>query len=368
MPSITLPTPAQAIAASITADPDHNNGIDVSQFAKQPEVEVEVEPKKPDTKVEEPPPSKPKTIADAASLSDDAPEPEKKVEVIEPTDEPREGEKPAQFIKRLKAERDEAKNRAKQFEEQASKKASASPEEITALRKEIADREALLEETAYERSAKFREQFAKPIEKAATSAKELISKFTETKGVYERAMALDGRERMEFLREHVEDAAATVFGQLAQVDALNKDKSEALASREEISKTLSSERENSETARILREFDGQRENLSKRLSPLRGENAESYWSQARSIIEGSADPETIKVAPVLAVLAPHYIELCKTQAAVIAKLEARIKEDGGDRAHVNGRGSDGAAKKELLTNGRLPSVKQVVGMQLRGEI
>ena len=357
---IAIPSIDSSVASSVAELRNPVLPPELAVHLKQPEAE---KPPEKAEKAPEPVKEPQRGLDDIAELNDDAPEP---VKALEPAaDEPREGEKPAAFIKRLKAEKDAALNTIKQLQEQANKKLTATPDEIAALRKEIEERDALLETTAFERTTKFKEQYVKPVEKAETSAKELIAKFTETKGVYERALALDGKDRAEYLSSELgESAAAVALVKLDRVDEAIKDRNEVLENRSEIANTLNAERENSETAKIVREFDGQREDLAKRLSPFRSENADQLWNQARSLITGEAERKTILSAAALAVVAPIYIQQNKALQAKVAALEARIAEDGADRAKIDGRGSEAAKTSGVIKNGKLPTIDEVIAAGL----
>jgi hypothetical protein len=360
----TIPSPSQSIAAMLSGNPDVAPLIVTAPVAEaETAAPAEVAEIIKDAPKEQAPPKA--GMADEALSDGIEPEPVKEVAAAE---EQREGEKPAQFIKRIKQELADARAQLKQAQEKTSKQPEATPAEIAALRKELAERDAVLEETAYERSRAFQEKFAKPLEKAETSAKEFIGKATESKGVFERALAMDANERAEYLETELGPVkAATAMMKLDAIDGLRQSKAETLANREEISRSLASERQNGETAQILQQFESQRESLAKRLSPLRGEGADAIWEQARSLITGDADQQTILAAAPLAVLCPHYINLCKTQQAEIATLKARIAEDGGDRAKIQGRGADKSdASSGFFRDGKPMSMAEVLKKQGAG--
>lgn len=364
----TIPSPAEAIASALL-NPDPaapliiGSQVETQQQEQQPE---KVETEKVETKVDEVPRQEaPKSLAESLSQGDVEPA---KVEEKKdaPADEPREGEKPAHFIKRLKQERADLAAQLKQAQDKLNTRVEASPDEIAALRKELSEREELLEMTAFERSRKYQESFAKPLDKAATAAKDLISKFTETKGVYERAMALDGRERLDFLKEHVEDAAGAVFDRMARVDEISAERNAALKDREQISKANAEERQNGETAQILNRFNATREQVTKQLPAFGGEKGEEMWSQAKSLIEGTANEADIYAAAPLAVWAARVaMPELKALRAENATLKARIKEDGADRATINGRGTDtGKEANGFFKDGRVMPLQDVLRSQL----
>lgn len=367
--ALTIPSPAASIAATL-ASPGTQAGFNVGSETTLDKDEIADLPlkgkdaaakelkKEPD----------PKTVAvrslTDSIVSDEVEDTKSEVKKADEPDEPRKDEKPAQFIKRIKQERDEARAQLKQAQEKASQRTEATPDEIAALRKELAERDQILEETAYEKSKAFRDQFKTPIDKASAGAKDLIAKFTDTKGVYEKAMALDGKERLEFLKEHLDDAAGTVFDRMARVDELTKDRDDALADREEIGKTLAKERESSATNEVVKAFDGMKEEIVGKLSAFRGEHGEAMLKQAKSLLTGDAAPADVVKAAYLAAVAPHYIGKVVELQKQVATLEARIKEDGADRAGINGRGTDGGEARSGIQNGKIPSVREHVGAQI----
>ncbi len=370
--ALTIPSPADAVKTSL-ANPGAQTGLNGAPETTLDQQEINDLPLKgkeaTHTKEEKADPE-PKTqsirsLSDTI-ISDDVPHGTKKEEVAVDDGKPRKGEKTADFIKRIEKERDDARNEAKQLRESTSHRAEAKPEELEALRKELSERESVIEETAFLKSKKCEEQFNKPIEKAVTSAKDLIAKFTDVKDVYQRAMALDGRERLEFLREHVEDAASTVFDRMARVDELSRDRDDALKNRAEITKTLADERTNTEQSQFLKDFDDDREDIAKKLSYYRGENAEALFKQARALVDGSAPPEDVRKAAYLAAVAPQYIAETVALRKEVATLKARIAEDGGDRATMNGRGGDngGDSVSNFNSDGRIKPMRELVTQQV----
>lgn len=373
-----VPSPAEAIAASI-ANPGTQasvnlNGSDAIDLSNQELADLPLKGKtqeathSKDDKAAPTPKTESIRTLSSEIQSDEVPAATEAKDVKEePTDEQRKDDKPAAYIKRLKQERDDARNEAKQIREKAAKHPEAAPEEIESLRKELAERDQILEETAYERTKAYKEKFTVPIEKTEKGTREMIANFTETKGVYEKAMALEGRERMAFLKEHVEDAASTVFDRMARIDELKADRDESLKNRAEISKTLASEREKSEQSEFLKSFDADREEVSKKLSPYRGENAESLFKQARSLVDGTANPEDVRKAAYLAAVAPHYIAQVVELSKKLAVYQARAKEDSSDRPSINGRGGDGSngdASSNFTADGRIKPMREMIAKQV----
>lgn len=370
MPDITIPSPADAIKSSI-ANPGVQSGLGGASEVSLTSEEADVlplkgkdAPKKEPAKEPEPKATRINSLSQSI-VSDEAPEPEPEKHE-EPADEPRKDEKPAQFIKRLKQERADALAQIKQLQEKQTAKV-ADPEEIAALRKELAERDQILDETAFERTKKFQEQFKAPIDKAAANAKKMITDFTDAKGVYEKAMALEGRERLDFLKEHCEEGASAIFDRMARVDELTKDRDEVLKNREEISKTLRSERESREQSEFIKQFESKKTDIAKKLSVFRGENADALFQQAKSLIDSTGDPDDVVSAAYLAVACPHYIQKVVELTKELAVYKARDKEANGDRPKINGRGGDTNGHEQssnFSPDGRIKPMKEIVGRQL----
>src|ERR1043165_7488497 len=115
-----IPSPAEAIAASLNAAPEGETDINpiaalkasAKESAKPENVERASEAKPEVKKVEAP-----KSLAESI-VSDEVSAEVQKPEVVE--EGPREGEKPAQFIKRLKQERADALAQLEQFKSKSS--------------------------------------------------------------------------------------------------------------------------------------------------------------------------------------------------------------------------------------------------------
>lgn len=365
MSTVTIPSPAEAVQASLatsTAGESDTNSTETAQIiadAKAADTAKAAVKSEPEPKVEDK--REIKSLSQSIE-SDEAPVVEVKTPAV---DEPKEGEKPAAFIKRLKQERADALAQLEQLKSKANQRTEATPDEIAALRKEIAERDELLESTAFEKSRKFQEQFAKPLAKAETAAKDLIAKFTETKGVFDQAKALDGKDRLEFLKEHVGDAAGTVFDRMARMDEIAGDRDAALKDRETINKTLATERETQTGTEVLKAFDAQRDDISKKLSVYRGDDSDALVAQAKSLLTGEASDADVISAAYLAVAAPRYIAEVKTLKSENATLKARIKEYEGDKPDIGGRGGDTSdASKGYFKDGIPMSVGEVLKMQL----
>ena len=279
------------------------------------------------------------------------------------------GEKDSSFIKRMKSELASTKNTIKQLQEQLSKtpKDTGSLDE---LKKQLDDREALIERLNYQESAAYQNTFGKPIAKAVENTKNLVGQFTETKGVFERARALQGKERLDFLKEHADDGASVIFDRMAQLDELEKDRDVALGDRSNISKSLQKESENSEGAKIMEAFHARAEDMSKRFSAYRSEHADSFKQQAEALLTGNASEEDVIAAAYIAPMIPFYMQQIKDLQKENATLKARVGEINDDTPGINGRGRDGSSKVQsdsiLSTDGKLKPLNEVLKGGFKG--
>lgn len=357
-----LPSPAASVASAIAAElrTDGGTAADLVETIQAAAVIPPKNDQNTTAKVDPPKPSEPPTLATA---SDDVEPVVAKPAAL--SDEPHEGEKPAVFIKRLKQEKADALNQLKTALESKSK--TADPDEIAALRKELTERDSIIERDHYANSKVFRDGFIAPIEKASAAAKELIGKFTDTKGVFERALALDSKERADYLVETVgETAASTIFDRISRVDELSKDRDAALGNAQERAKVVAAERDGKETTLALKAFDSERDYIAKRLSIYRGEHGDALTQQARSLISGEAAPKDIIQAAYLAVAAPHYIGMVKELQAKVALYEARDAEREAGQAGIHGRGTDKTAGSDnpVHVNGAFPDIATTLKRQL----
>lgn len=281
------------------------------------------------------------------SLSESLPEPgAEKAEVKEPPAEHedvefkrQDGENDSKFIKRLKSEL--AAARKASAERSEPKRTEPDADVVKQLQEQLSERERTLEQTAYEKSRKFQESHVKPIERAEKSARDLISKFTDAKGVYERAMALDGKAQMEFLKEHAEEGAGAIFDRLQRINELRGDRDEALKSYGEQAKELVRQQQEQETQALSKDFDGTFDKISKSIDGLRGDKADALKEEAFGLLDGSASREDVLSAAPLAVWAVRVAipEMAAMQKE-LTTLRARVAERQQDGATINGRGAD----------------------------
>lgn len=349
MPPPTLPDLKSAIAQSFTTDGEFTIG-------EKPAEKIETKPE--EIKDEVVKPTEEKVDTKPVSLSDSVVSDEVEVKKPEVSDDKLDNETPSAFIKRLKAEKSELANQLKQLQ---GKKPELDSGELEALRKERDELNQVVETSIFERSKKYQEAFAQPIAKETQSTKDLISKFTETKGVYERALALDGRERMDFLKEHIEDAAPAVFEKMSRIEDKIKDRDAALANHAEISKALAEEQGKNEGAEVLKAFQSKQADIAAKLSVYRGEDAPKFIEQAQNLLTGKSPADDVIAAAYFAAVLPHYLSKLKEATAELAVYKARDAEREGDTARVAGRGGEASGNADgILVDGKLPPLKEAL--------
>lgn len=272
---------------------------------------------------------------------------------------------PQESFAELKAKRAGAEKRAEQAEKELEKYRKSSVDtDALKTRAEAAERE--LEKAAIERSPRFRQQYIEKPKELINQAKELAKEFEVPETTVDQAAALQGKARRDFIDQNFSSPSAV--SEITQI----------LHSIDDIVKTRNSELENHK-ATLEKEIQSQQEELEKRgiqtiearvqkfdsLLPTVAEKIGAPFKKigesshdatvdenlklARSLVDGTANDEDQAAAPYLAVAARQYMKTAKSQAAHIAKLEARLKQYGdseplGTHSENNGERSQSAGK------------------------
>lgn len=371
MQTDTIPSPAESVR-SLVANPGTVAGLEAPAKVDQTH-ESTTDTGESTQEVAEVKEIVKKGLADSL-VSDDPTKEELKIENTEVDSHAQKpDEKPAKYIDRLKAEAKNFANTEKQLrqqiEELKSRKAEAQPAEIEELRRQLAERDSILEETAIERTPKYQTQFVKPITTLADSTKALVGKFTETPGVFEQARAItDEVARFNYLKDNVPDIASTVFDRLAKLDDLTGERDAFLKDKAEVSKELAKTRGEQENVAVQRDFDNEFTNISKNLSIYRSEKAPALRETAKSLITGEAHPKDIIAAAYMAAAFPDTLSELVAARKTIATLEQRVKDKSADAARINGRGGesngfDGSAN--FHSDGSPKSINEVLGVKAR---
>ena len=264
--------------------------------------------------------------------------------------------------KQVKADRDAAKQRADQLSTELERAKKATPDP-TIYTKQIAELEAELEKSSIERSPRFKSEFIAPREQAVADARALAAELAVEPELVDKAMKLTGKDRRAFIDENFDSpsAVAEFATQLRKIDEIDARKTAALASAHENAAKYAQEQERGVSAEIIRQFDSILPEAQKNLSvlrPIAGNDAYNAELQAdldysRQILNGTAAPEDIIAAPLLAVTGKRLLPVVAAQAQEISELKARVAELTKARPGVHGRGGDAPVK--LGANGRVPT-------------
>jgi len=211
--------------------------------------------------------------------------------------------------------------------------------------------EATLEKTAFEKSPKFRDKFQAPYEAAIADAVDFAQSYADDASIAEKALSLKGKERIEFIDEHLSGAAAAAFlAKIDKADSARNHLESALSDYRATSQNLQQEEIQSreETlSKINRNFERMASHLSNKLEFFRkGDDADSNSlvekriAAARNIINGNASENEMLAAPFLAVVAKEAVEKVSKLEAELAKYKARVKEDVSVSPRISRSSSD----------------------------
>lgn len=258
----------------------------------------------------------------------------------------------------LRKEKEELANRLKELETSAVK-----PERLKELEDQISKLHSELEVKAFERSDAYQNKFVKPINGLVEQLHEYAKVLELDPSVVDQALALHGKQRLEFVDEHFSgstSAVAAISQALFQLDHLNKEKDQALSMNREQMKALMEEEsrqrgqsDEAEREAILKAFDARKSWAAEKLPHFR-ENGDEKHNQevkanlelAKALITGEADPEDIAAAPYLAVAARSAIQRANALEKENFDLRARLAEytsnepsiGSGDRTSSNNNG------------------------------
>ena len=255
---------------------------------------------------------------------------DEKVTPVEP-EKPKTKEANFREVTRL---REEAESRVKDLQAQLD-----SINEVH--NKRIAELEQSLEQTAFEKSPKFKSKYQAPLDAAMDRLKSFATELGEDPSIAQQAMSLKGRERMLFIDEKFGGGAASaeMLRLVNETELHNANLNQALANYKETKVEITNADKQSaeqEHKQIMKTFDSTVEQLSTRLSYFKqvdgdtehNSEVESRIEHAKAIITGEAPQEDIMLAPFLAVVAKSAIARCNAMAAELQKYKARVKEEG----------------------------------------
>jgi len=246
--------------------------------------------------------------------------------------------------------------------------------EVTSYRDKLEKLEAELERTAFERSPKFKEKYEQPyseaIDKASTFAKEI----GDDQSIAEKALALKGKERIEFIDESFGGgaAAAQFLNLINDADGKRGNLEGALENYRQTNQDLQVEQQKNhqqfmESAK--KNFDRVAAHLANKNELFREIGDEDHDKAVRArreaaeaIMMGTASSVDMSLTPFLAVAAKDAIEKLAKVEAELAKYKNRAKEDASVQARITRSSSD----EESVSKGNPKSGLDSIRSQLRG--
>lgn len=229
-------------------------------------------------------------------------------------------------------------------------------EKLSEYQRKLEEMEATLERTAFEKSPKFREKFQAPYDAAVEAAVDFAKTYTEDPSVAEKALSLKGRERIDFIDEHMSGAAASAFlSKIEAADAARNNLESALSDYRSTHQQFEQEEvkhKEKVNQTINTTFDRVLGHLSNKLDYFRkGDNddhnkvVDNRVAAAKAILMGTASENDMMVTPFLAVIAKEAVEENAKLKSELAKYKARVSKDNAVQPSVK-RGSSESTEKD----------------------
>lgn len=333
-----------------------------------PAADEPVRTQEPSTKEPEKEPAKPKVDEPERSAldADDTPENEP---AKEPEGEQRKDESTSAWKKRVKSELAAAKNEAAQaraeIEKLKSRPGTEDSAKVAALEAELKEYREQLEITAFERSPKFKTEFANPIAELTASIRESISEIADEDGVADKALQLKGKARLDFLKETIGDSGSAflIHEKMKGLEALQAKRDAAVTDANKRAEAFAKPEDKTvEHVAAFKEILPEVQAKISALRPIDGDTehnakVESALKLAEAIISGEASDRDILRAPYLAVAAPIYIAQNKALQKDNAALKERIAKYEKATPEPKGKGADG--EKSGPVSFKPPTLKEL---------
>jgi hypothetical protein len=349
IPDIAVPSDVDLISTQ-----DSNEFLNSMENFESPEVKET--PEKPEKVKKEKVKEVAQTFEDQFSLDDS----DATASVVEP-------EKPTKKTKEDNIA--ELRKKAESYEATAKEK----EQKLEEFQKKIAELEATLERSDFEKSPVFKEQFKVPFVDALNQAAEFADMVTSDSSLAEKALALSGKDRIDFIDENFGGGAgAAQFLELInKADSKKKNLDEALLNNKDTKKLVEINEEQSKqktVERITKNFDRVYGQLAQK-SPFfqKGDDedhnslVERRVEAARNIILGTASKNDQLVAPFLAVIAKDAVAENEKLKAELSKYKNRAREDASVQPRINRSSSD----EESESKGKPRSALDAIRSQLR---
>jgi len=242
-------------------------------------------------------------------------------------------------------------------------------------KKQIEELEGKLEQTAFEKSPKFKQKYQAPYDQAIETLTAFVKDFDEDPSVIQTAMTLKGKERIAFIDDKFGGgaAAAEMLRLVTAADLQNANLTKAItdykSTKAEIAESeVSSERQDQQ--QMLKTFDKTVDALSKKLSYFREvdgddeHNAEviARVAHAKAIITGEASEEDIMLAPFLSVVCRAAIKRANALAVELQKYKSRLKDENELEPSIHRGTSDVQSR---IQKGKPQNARSAIMAELR---
>ena len=258
----------------------------------------------------------------------------------------------------------------RRLREDAETEAKTAREALAPLQARLSELEAELEKSAFERTPKFREKFLAPSQAADLAGREFSKEIADDETLFDTAVVLKGRERINFIDEKLGGGAASseFLRMVNESDAKRSALHSALEKHKETSVQFAQEEAQDEEAgreKTDRNFKSVLSRLAPKLSLYResddsdhNASVQQRVAAARAIIMGDASNEDVMAAPFLAVIAKDTLIENRALKAELQKYKKRAIEDVEAEATM-GRGDNGereTSKKPESAKSRIASL------------
>ena len=263
----------------------------------------------------------------------------------------------------------ELRKKAESYEATSKEK----EQKLEEFQKKIDELQATIERADFEKSDTFRNNYKAPFEAALNEAAEFANMSASDASLAEKALALTGRDRIEFIDENFGGGAgAAHFLQLINAaDAQKRSLDEALQNNKETKKLVEINEEQAKqktVERITKNFDRVYGQLAQK-SPFfrKGDDedhnklVEKRVESARSVILGTASKNDQLVTPFLAAIAKEAVEELEKVKAELTKYKSRAREDASVQPRINRSSND----DESESKGKPRSALDAIRSQLR---
>jgi hypothetical protein len=256
----------------------------------------------------------------------------------------------------LRAERDKLAAEVETLRKTPKEDASLKGE-MDALRKRLADAEAIVERSAFEHSPTFK-KFAAKEQAHMEQAKTYLDEGMDA-AVLEAAARATGRARMKIMEDAGFDQTAIngVTAELAKIDEIQRDKKDALANQGELSakwdaeqKTLAAQQEAHARAQEERTFDEKMAWAEKTMAPFQKVEGNEKWNAQVDRLKAEAREFALGSMPVDKLFELGMAGLAyKIEAARSERLSAMLKAEREKSSALTAAQPDGG-----ITNGARP--------------